>query len=125
MSGINITIKRGHLNGRWTPDEASYYATHNWIRRHYGRANKCEFCNSQTANNFHWANVSGQYKRDISDFIMLCVPCHKKFDKGNLCVRGHEFTPENTRTTKEGWRRCRACHRINQNNYTNRQKNKS
>jgi len=28
------------------------------------------------------------------------------------CKRGHEFTPENTRITPEGWRNCRACHRI-------------
>jgi hypothetical protein len=26
------------------------------------------------------------------------------------CVNGHEFTPENTSITKEGWRRCRRCH---------------
>jgi hypothetical protein len=26
------------------------------------------------------------------------------------CKRGHEFTPENTRITPEGWRACRACH---------------
>lgn len=27
------------------------------------------------------------------------------------CVHGHEFTPENTYVTKEGWRNCRACSR--------------
>jgi hypothetical protein len=25
------------------------------------------------------------------------------------CKRGHEFTPENTDLTKEGWRQCRTC----------------
>jgi hypothetical protein len=25
------------------------------------------------------------------------------------CKRGHEFTPENTDLTKEGWRQCRIC----------------
>lgn len=28
------------------------------------------------------------------------------------CIRGHEFTPENTYVTKMGWRRCRACGRL-------------
>lgn len=25
------------------------------------------------------------------------------------CSRGHEFTPENTHLSKQGWRQCRAC----------------
>ena len=29
---------------------------------------------------YHWANVSGKYLRDISDWIQLCVKCHKQFD---------------------------------------------
>lgn len=29
------------------------------------------------------------------------------------CIRGHEFTPENTRI-KNGYRNCRACHRADQ-----------
>jgi hypothetical protein len=28
------------------------------------------------------------------------------------CHAGHEFTEKNTRLTKQGWRRCRECHRI-------------
>jgi hypothetical protein len=28
------------------------------------------------------------------------------------CPHGHEFTKENTRVTRQGWRICRACHRI-------------
>lgn len=27
------------------------------------------------------------------------------------CAQGHAFTPENTGITKQGWRRCRTCHR--------------
>lgn len=27
------------------------------------------------------------------------------------CPRGHKYTPENTRTTKQGWRYCVACKR--------------
>ena len=31
--------------------------------------------------------------------------------KRTHCLRGHPFTPENTRTSKSGHRRCRACMR--------------
>lgn len=27
------------------------------------------------------------------------------------CIRGHEYTPENTRIRSKGYRMCRACHR--------------
>lgn len=30
------------------------------------------------------------------------------------CRNGHEFTTRNTFFTKEGWRRCRKCHSINE-----------
>ena len=28
------------------------------------------------------------------------------------CIHGHEFTPENTKRTKQGWRVCIPCRRI-------------
>jgi hypothetical protein len=28
------------------------------------------------------------------------------------CVRGHEYTPENTYRKEDGYRRCRECRRI-------------
>lgn len=31
-----------------------------------------------------------------------------------ICLRGHEFTQENTRVDKRGWRTCRACKNIRQ-----------
>ncbi len=34
------------------------------------------------------------------------------------CKNGHEWTPENTRITKEGWKNCRACHNMKMRNRT-------
>jgi len=36
------------------------------------------------------------------------------------CIHGHEFTPENTHTTKAGVRQCRTCHRTRQGIYNKR-----
>ena len=36
------------------------------------------------------------------------------------CKRGHEFTPENTHTTSEGWKYCRECKKL-----TNQQQRRS
>lgn len=38
------------------------------------------------------------------------------------CRSGHEFTPENTLITKEGWRSCRACHNARQRERTAKRK---
>lgn len=36
----------------------------------------------------HWANISGKYLRDITDWVRLCVSCHKYFDKQKkLCIK--------------------------------------
>jgi hypothetical protein len=35
----------------------------------------------------------------------------KRIKERTHCVRGHEFTPENTCISKQGWRRCRHCAR--------------
>lgn len=36
------------------------------------------------------------------------APCYPK----NHCLRGHEYTPENTYVPSDGRRRCRACNKI-------------
>jgi len=44
--------------------------------------------------------------RDCATKRRVCI-----IGKSNLthCKRGHEFTPENTWKTKQGWRLCKAC----------------
>lgn len=72
--------KIGKQSRRWKGDKASYYAKHMWISKHYGKASKCEKCGSLTANRYEWANVSGEYKRERSDYMELCTSCHQKMD---------------------------------------------
>lgn len=57
-----------------------YQNIHAWIRRHYGTATKCSFDPTHKTKRFDWANISGEYKKDISDYIQLCRSCHKKMD---------------------------------------------
>jgi hypothetical protein len=62
----------------WKGDKASYFVKHTWINKHYPKKGKCYFCGQKRFT--HYANISGKYKRDIKDFVELCVSCHKKFD---------------------------------------------
>lgn len=59
-----------------------YTTIHSWIHRQLGKASKCSKCEIKGRKRYHWANISRQYKRDYSDWISLCVPCHYKYDRG-------------------------------------------
>lgn len=59
---------------------AKYQALHSWVRRHYGKADKCIYCGNDSI--VDWANISKEYKRDINDWIKLCRKHHIAYDRG-------------------------------------------
>lgn len=69
---------------QWKGDDVGYGALHDWVYKELGSPMVCEKCGkTKTSNrNIHWANKSGEYKRDKDDWIRLCVSCHKKMDLG-------------------------------------------
>lgn len=64
---------------RWKGKSAGYSALHKWVQKHKGKALCCEKCDS--FNTVEWANLSHEYKRDLTDWIELCKKCHIKFDR--------------------------------------------
>jgi hypothetical protein len=80
-----------HTN--WKGDRVGYFALHSWVGRKLGKPGQCEHCGTTTAKRFEWANKSGEYKRDLSDWLRLCSKCHHAYD--NITIRGWE-----TRRTK-------------------------
>ena len=85
-TGLQIAWNKGtkyELNERhslWKGVDASLAAKHAWVKRRLGRPSKCEKCGTAEKRMYHWANISGEYKRSLDDWIRLCVPCHKSFD---------------------------------------------
>ena len=75
--------RKGATGNHWKGDEVGYGALHDWVYRELGRPNKCIHCGLVSNNPYkmQWANLSGQYKRDLDDWIRLCAKCHKKYDK--------------------------------------------
>lgn len=59
-----------------------YRVLHSWVARNLGKPQKCEHCKKDglTGHNIHWANKSRNYKRVLTDWIRLCVPCHGAYD---------------------------------------------
>lgn len=60
----------------WKGESASYNSQHHWIRYHRERMNECAECGRSTVAT-EWANISGEYRRDLDDYRELCIPCHK------------------------------------------------
>lgn len=72
----------GPKNINWKGDRASYGTLHDWVSLHLGRPKSCTHCKStDPQKKYQWANISGKYKRDLTDWIRLCVQCHRKMDK--------------------------------------------
>ena len=78
----------GEKHPFWKGDKVSYRALHRWVRKHKGIPEYCEFCGifSYSPKSIHWANKSGNYLRDLNDWIALCVPCHRAYDKGRNSI---------------------------------------
>lgn len=74
--------KSCHDNYQVINHPVSYGGIHSFVRRYYGVPKVCENCGKTEDKKFEWANVSGKYILDKSDWIRLCCSCHRKFDLG-------------------------------------------
>ena len=77
--------RKGELNHNWKGGKVGYRGLHLWIVRKLGKPLLCSNCNKTSENirEFHWANISKKYRRDISDWKRLCAKCHSAFDRRN------------------------------------------
>lgn len=78
--GIEIKQVRDNHNGNWKGDNASKDAIHKWVIERLGKPKFCEGCGNEYDKRYEWANISGEYKRDLSDWIRLCPTCHRRYD---------------------------------------------
>lgn len=76
----------GENHYKWKGDKVGYRSLHAWVAKKLGRPNKCDNCKikSDKFRYFHWSNISGKYKRDLSDWQRLCRECHEAYDWGNM-----------------------------------------
>ena len=64
----------------WKGDKVSYGVLHKWVTRKLGSPKVCSNCKTTTAKKFEWANISKEYKRELTDWIRLCTSCHHNMD---------------------------------------------
>lgn len=58
--------------------KTKYLKLHYWIRKNLGVAKYCSNDKTHIAKVYDWANISGEYKKDLSDYRPLCRSCHCK-----------------------------------------------
>ena len=81
----NARKATGSEHGNWKGDDVGYFALHTWLNRNKERTGACEWCHEERRTTF--ANLSGEYRRDVTDFAELCYPCHKVYDLERLGKR--------------------------------------
>jgi hypothetical protein len=76
---------RGRANPAYKGKAAKYGAIHAWVRRRKPKPLVCEDCKSQPPRDL--ANISGLYKRALSDYEYLCRACHMAKDGRSAKLR--------------------------------------
>jgi len=76
------TREAGPRHPRWLGDQVDYKQLHKWVNRNRKRTGVCEECGATPPAKADgragtdWANISGEYRRDLSDYRELCHPCN-------------------------------------------------
>ena len=79
------------LQPHWKGDKVGYSGLHRWLKDRFGIPKYCEMCGTKDQNKkYEWANISGQYRRDRSDFIRLCTLCHRRWDRKRREEKKHD-----------------------------------
>ena len=76
--------KLADKNQQWRGDKVGYYGFHGWVKTHLVKPQLCQRCFNGPA--YDLANVTGIYKRDLTNWKYLCRKCHMWFD-GRLSAR--------------------------------------
>ncbi len=98
---------RGEKHPLWKGKDVGYTALHDWVKRYLGSPDVCEDCGNKDLRHrqYTWANISGKYKRELSDWKRLCMKCHKKFDRKTplFCKCGNKYYAKGM---------CRNCYEV-------------
>lgn len=85
--------KLGSNNPQWKGHQVGYQALHRWIRLERPYTHTCENCGKEDCPT-EYANISGDYFRDVNDWTELCVSCHRKMDWARNPHKGFKLSPE-------------------------------
>lgn len=56
--------------------QAEYDKLHRWVSKNLGKPQQCWHCLDTSKGKYVWANKTGNYLYDLSDWERLCHRCH-------------------------------------------------
>lgn len=62
----------------WKGNNGGYNTVHDWVKRRLQKPKLCQFCGKKRT--LQMASKSHGFKRDLDDWIFLCISCHHKYD---------------------------------------------
>lgn len=83
-------IKKGYKKGDDSFEPAMDYRNlHKWARRNLPKTDICNEC--KLPKKLEVANISGEYKREINDWIWICHSCHRKLHNSGKHIKPKRF----------------------------------
>ncbi|OPZ94166.1 MAG: hypothetical protein BWY74_00784 [Firmicutes bacterium ADurb.Bin419] len=70
--------KMGSKNPAWKGCDVGYFRMHAWVRKNKQKPKICPMCNKRKPAEI--ACMKEKCKRDVGDYIWLCVSCHRTID---------------------------------------------
>jgi hypothetical protein len=77
ITNMNETLTKPEEK-KLNKDLPGYSAVHWWIKKEAGKPLWCNRCGVSGPGRYEWANISKEYKRELSDWMRLCVSCHRR-----------------------------------------------
>ncbi len=94
----NLSLsKLAEKNPNWIGDKVGYSGIHAWIKRRLKKSDLCQDCKKVPPHDL--ANISQEYKRELSDWEWLCRRCHMLKD-GRMTRLHKSMMAMNKKTVK-------------------------
>src|SRR3990167_5831000 len=104
----DVAVARlGSLNPMWKGDKVGIKALHRWVKNRFPKSPFCQLCKQSEPHDL--ANISQEYKRDLSDWEWLCRHCHMTKD-GRFKNLAQYQPPKPKEWSRFGFKWCVECH---------------
>lgn len=100
----SLKTKSNALAGNTGLTKSTYNNIHTALKKKYGNAKRCVFCDSYTAKRYEWALIKGrEYSTNRDDYLELCPSCHRKYDETEESkIKKRDGSPHIPNVTRKG-----------------------